>query len=41
LRSMHEQRRAWIKQLGVVNTSYSRRAEIMRGCLKVKRCSHG
>jgi hypothetical protein len=41
LRSMREQRRAWIKQLGVVNTGYSRRAEIMRGYVKVKRCSHG
>jgi hypothetical protein len=41
LRSMREQRRAWIKQLGVVNIGYSRKVEIMRGYLKVKRCSHG
>jgi hypothetical protein len=26
LRSMREQRRAWINQLGMVNTGYSRRA---------------
>jgi hypothetical protein len=39
LRSMQEQRRAWIKQLGMMNTGYNRRAEIVRGYLKVKSCS--
>jgi hypothetical protein len=41
LRSMREQRRAWINQLGMVNTGYGRRAEIMRGYLKAKSCSIG
>jgi hypothetical protein len=41
LRSMQEQRRAWIKQLEMMNTDYSRRAEIMRGYLKAKNCSLG
>jgi hypothetical protein len=38
---MREQRRAWINQLGMANTRYSRRAEIMRGYLKAKSCSIG
>ena len=41
LRSMKEQKRAWIKQLGMMNTGYSRRAEIMRGYLNAKSCSQG
>ena len=41
LRSMQEQRRAWIKQLEMVNTGYNRRAEIMKGYLKAKSCSIG
>jgi hypothetical protein len=41
LRSMQEQKRAWIKQLGLMNTGYSRRVEIMRRYLKIKSCSLG
>jgi hypothetical protein len=41
LRSMQEKKRAWIKQLGLMNTGHSRRAEIMRGYLKVRSCSLG
>jgi hypothetical protein len=36
LHSMQEQRRAWIKQLVMMNTGYSRRTKIMRGYLRVK-----
>jgi hypothetical protein len=41
LRSLQEQRRAWIKERGKINTGYSRRSEIMREYLKVKSCSQG
>jgi hypothetical protein len=41
MRSLHEQRRAWIKEIGKINTWYSRRAKIMRGYIKVKSCSQG
>jgi hypothetical protein len=41
LHSIQEQRRAWIKQLRMMNTSYSRRAEIMRGYLRIKSYSLG
>jgi hypothetical protein len=39
LRSLQEQKKAWIKETGKINTRYSRRLEIMRGYFKVKNCS--
>jgi hypothetical protein len=41
LRSLQEQRRAWIKQVRRINSSYSRQSEILEGYQRVKSLSQG
>jgi hypothetical protein len=40
-RSLQEQKRAWIKQMGRINNGYSRRSEILEGYRRVKSLSQG